>query len=284
MRRRHPLAILLTCLLLTVLAAPAHAGGQGPGTGNNPGRPADNPPPSYTEVSVHDPSIVKHGDTYYVFGSHIEAAKSADLMNWTRFTNGYTTPGNTLYGDLSANLAGSFAWAGENDADSLGGYAVWAPDVIWNEHFENPDGTKGAWLIYYSVSSTYIRSAIGIAAAKRIEGPYTYVDTIVYSGFTRDEAYDANSRVNKKWTNTNLPGLIESGVLDGPNPDWFNADGSYNNALYPNAIDANVFFDKDGRLWMAYGSWSGAFSSWSWTSGRDGQSIREGTVRRPTAG
>jgi len=258
MRRRRPLFMMLVCLLLTALAAPVHAAGANADRGGKPGQPTRDPqPPAFTEVSVHDPSIVRHGGTYYVFGSHIEAAKSTDLMNWTRFTNGYTTPGNTLYGDLSANLAGSFAWAGENDADSLGGFAVWAPDVFWNEHFVNEDGTKGAWLIYYSASSTYIRSAIGFAASKHIEGPYTYVDTIVYSGFTRDEAYDANSRVNKKWTNTNLSALVENGVLDGPNPDWFNANGSYNNTLYPNAIDANVFYDKDGRLWMTYGSWSG---------------------------
>lgn len=68
--------------------------------------------PVFSNVSVHDPSVVKDGDTYYVFGSHIEAAESQDLMNWSTFTNGYKTPDNTLYGDLSANLAESFAWAG----------------------------------------------------------------------------------------------------------------------------------------------------------------------------
>ncbi|MEH7484952.1 arabinanase, partial [Neobacillus drentensis] len=64
--------------------------------------------PNFQNVSVHDPSIVKDGDTFYVFGSHIEAAKSTDLIHWQTFTNGYTTPNNALYGDLSKNLAGSF--------------------------------------------------------------------------------------------------------------------------------------------------------------------------------
>ena len=81
-----------------------------------------------SRVSVHDPSIVKEDDTYYVFGSHIEAAKSTDLQNWTTFTNGYTTPGNVIFGDLSDNLEESFEWAGEDDSDCKGGYAVWAPD------------------------------------------------------------------------------------------------------------------------------------------------------------
>lgn len=214
-------------------------------------------PPAFTNVSVHDPNIVKAGSTYYVFGSHIEAAKSTDLMNWTTFTNGYQTPGNVIYGDLSQNLAGSFAWAGEDDADSKGGYAVWAPGVIWNEKYRNADGTRGAYMMYYSASSTYIRSAIGYAVSKNIEGPYTYVDTVIYSGFTKETAYDENSRVDKKWTNTNLKQLVDQGRLKEANPNWFNSDGSYNNAMYPNAIDAALFSDKDGKLWMTYGSWSG---------------------------
>ncbi|SEO16613.1 arabinan endo-1,5-alpha-L-arabinosidase [Amphibacillus marinus] len=212
---------------------------------------------NFNEVSVHDPSIIKVNDTFYVFGTHIAAAKSADLLNWTHFTNGYTTPDNVLYGDLSANLAESFAWAGENDADSYGGYSVWAPEIFWNNYYVNEDGTTGAFMLVYSASSTYIRSAIGFAVAQNIEGPYQYVDTLVYSGFTEHESYDERSTVNKRWDETNIAALIEQDMINEKNPNWFTNDGEYNNRDYPNAIDANLFFDANERLMMSYGSWSG---------------------------
>lgn len=57
-----------------------------------------------TRVSVHDPSIIKADGTYYVFGSHIEAAKSTNLRDRKRFTNGYARTNNAEFGALSSNL------------------------------------------------------------------------------------------------------------------------------------------------------------------------------------
>lgn len=214
-----------------------------------------------SHVSVHDPSVFREEDengkvTYYVYGTHITSAKSENLVDWKTFTNGYKKKNNTLYGDLSANLAESFAWAGENDVDCRGGFAVWAPDLVYNENYVNEDGSKGAYLLYYSVSSTYCRSAIGYAVADKVEGPFTYKGTIVYSGFTKVSAKDARSDIDKIWTNTNIDELMEEGRIEGAyNTKWGVAN--YNTGYAPNAIDPTVFTDTDGRMWMCYGSWSG---------------------------
>lgn len=208
-------------------------------------------------VSVHDPSIIKDGSTYYVFGSHIESAKSPDLQNWTRFSNGYDTPGNVIFGDLSGNLKKAFDWAGENLEDCAGGFAVWAPDVFYNPDYINPDGSKGAYLMYFCTSSTYMRSVIAFAASQNIEGPYTFVDTLIYSGFTQNDSFATSStkNVNRKYTSTNIDELIASGEVTF-NDSWF-SKSNFNNGLFPNAIDPTIYTTTDGKMYMCYGSWSG---------------------------
>lgn len=209
-------------------------------------------------VSVHDPSVFKDANgTYYVFGSHIDAAKTTDLQNWTRFTNGYNTPGNVIFGDLSKNLAGAFAWAGENLEDCVGGFAVWAPDVIYNPDYVNADGSRGAYMMYFCTTSTYMRSVIAFGVSKKAEGPYTFVDTLIYSGFTSNDSYAVSStkNVNRKYTSTNVDELIAAGKVTY-NESWFNKS-NFNNSLFPNAIDPTIYYGTDGKMYMCYGSWSG---------------------------
>ena len=40
-------------------------------------------------VAVHDPSIYEEDGTYYIFGSHMSAAKSDDLLHWESIADGY---------------------------------------------------------------------------------------------------------------------------------------------------------------------------------------------------
>ncbi len=207
-------------------------------------------------LSVHDPSIIKdYNGKYYVFGSHITTAESDNLIDWGYVARGYKTEGNVHFGSLAETLKGSFKWAGMDDGDCKGGFAVWAPDVYYNPHYRWENGNLGAYMMYYSASSTYKRSCIGLAVSKEIEGPYTYVDTIIYSGFTKTGGVDENSNHSKKYDNTNLARLFEKGRVSGYKDDWGIDD--YNNITYPNAIDPCVYETKDNKLYLAYGSWSG---------------------------
>lgn len=187
-----------------------------------------------------------------------------DMQKWKLIKAGGT--GNSAIstgtGLLSA-LAPSFAWAGYNDQDSSGGYSVWAPAPIYNASYVWSDGSTGAYMLYYCTSSTYIRSAIGLAVSKSITGPYEYVDTILYSGFTNaSNTITTSSSLGTKsidtWHRyTNIPDLIDKGTLSGTRSGWFNSSGGYNNTLFPNAIDPALTYDTAGNLWMSYGSWSG---------------------------
>src|SRR5690625_5383259 len=59
--------------------------------------------PEFTEASVHDPSVIKVGDDYYVFGSHLAAAKTNDFLNWEQISTGVTSE-NPLFDNVLEEL------------------------------------------------------------------------------------------------------------------------------------------------------------------------------------
>ena len=204
-------------------------------------------------AAVHDPSILYGEDgTYYIFGSNQGVAKSADLMEWKTVTK-------QLYKeDTATELAESFVWAGYQDGSTNAGsgMALWAPSAIYNPYYKNSDGSVGSYMLYYPASSNFKRGCIGFAVSGKPAAEYDYVDTIVYSGFTKkggkDEA-QCNDTVDTNYEKTNLAELMKNNTLSF-HDDWLTAEGDFNIGSYPQAIDPTIFFDKDGELWMCYGS------------------------------
>ena len=227
---------LKTALFLSGIVAVSGCGGSGDDS---------NPPPSYTapgnqtavdpsagisdstpynDIGVHDPSIVKVDGTYYVFGSHMAAAKSTDLMGWEYISNSVSdTP---LFNTYASEIAEGIAWTD-------GFIGNWAADVI-----QAPNGKF--WFYYNHCGQDnpdtaefdevcWNRSYLGLAQADSVEGPYTNQGIFLRSGYRAGE--------------------LDTYPVDGVT--------AYNPAVHPNVIDPAAFYDKNGNLWMVYGSYSG---------------------------
>lgn len=125
--------------------------------------------PQFTNATVHDPSLIPLDDEYYVFGSHLASAKTADWQHWTQITTDTTvTGGNALVPDAGAEFAEAIGYVGENQA-------FFAPDVI-----RLPDGR---FYYYYCIGRLDLpRAALGLAIADDIEGPYVDQGVILRSG------------------------------------------------------------------------------------------------------
>ncbi len=200
---------------------------------------------AYNYVSVHDPSVVigyQNGSTitgektegatkvYYIFGSHMAWARSNDLENWSTFTNNINTSYSTLFAEPAT-------WSAKGSDDYNLSGNQWAPDVVWNKDMQK-------WCMYMSINGDYWYSSIVLLTATSLDGDWTYVGPVVYSGFTsQSEAQE-----------TDFYDVIDA--ADGfPERYVYNRNG--NRTYGQNAIDPCVFYDEEGNLWMSYGSWFG---------------------------
>ncbi|MBR3108875.1 MAG: glycoside hydrolase family 43 protein [Clostridia bacterium] len=159
------------------------------------------PIPKFKDVSVHDPSIIRAEDgTYYIFGSHMAAAKSSDLIQWKMISTD-AGRGCTLVENVQEEMKEALQYAHTD--------TFWAPDV--------QRLNDGRYYLYYcTCKGDSPLSMLGVAVSDSPEGPYKNLGVFLKSGY---------------------PG--------------------YNATNLPNVVDPCVFFDKDGRLWMVYGSYSG---------------------------
>lgn len=191
-------------------------------------------------ASVHDPSILKVGDTYYIYGSHMSAAACTDLLTWRFLANGYRAS-NTVFGQIYSVYDEAFAYAGSpksvipTDDAAKGGEHVWAPDVIYNK-------AMGKYVMYYCTTSTWCASNLCYGISDTPEGPFEWQGALIYSGFTKDT-------------------INSTDVLDYVDEDYalttYVKGTKYRHEDWPNAIDPSVFYDEDGKMWLVYGSWSG---------------------------
>lgn len=177
-----------------------------------------------SRVSVHDPSLVRSGDWYYLFGSHRAYAQSKDLINWTPFTNNLSRDYRKIFAKIWED------WPKQSSNPDVKGN-MWAPDVYYN-------ATMKKWCMYLSLNGAEHRSVIVLLTADKVKGDWTYVGPVVYSGFTR-----AN------YMKTDIPQVL------GQDPKLDRYQSYTDTGI--NAIDPCVKDDGQGGLWMSFGSWFG---------------------------
>jgi len=233
---------------------------------------------SYERQSVHDPSIIKHGSDYYVFGSHMGVAKTSNLKDWqtpaingevetngyygTRDTKGNVTPVSYnqafktgAYGTKKiqvkkngavVEVSVDFSSFPASDWNTAHGEAVkgnmWAPDIIFNK-------SMGKYCLYTSLNGSKCNSLVVLLTSDNIEGPYVYEAPIVYTGFTKSGS--------TSYDKTDLHLVLNGGEKLSSLPARYDNKGTYQNAIWPHAIDPFVLYDDGGNLWLGYGSWSG---------------------------
>ena len=191
-------------------------------------------------VAVHDPSILRVGDTYYIYGSHMSAASSPDLLNWKKMADGVNA-NNPVYGQIYSVYDKAFAYAGSptslipTDDAANGGEHVWAPDVIYNE-------AMGRYVMYYCTTSTWNASNLCYAFSDTPEGPFEWQGAFIYSGYDKET-------------------IRKTDILDYVDEDYamftYFRGSDYDFNAWPNAIDPTLFSDEAGKMWLVYGSWSG---------------------------
>ncbi len=182
------------------------------------GKPADI---GFKEVSVHDPSIVKYEDTFYIFGSHLAGAKSSDLMNWTMIGDGVNKT-NPIIDNPLEEMKEAFTWAKTG--------TFWAPAVIRLN--------DGRFYMYYcNCEGSSPLACLGIAVSDNIEGPYKNLGIILKSGMTttpseNGDFYDA----------TIYPNVVDPSVYYDTEGRLWMMYGSYSGGIYVLELNPDTGF------------------------------------------
>lgn len=234
-------------------------------------------PKTYGNVSVHDPSIYydKDQSKFYVIGSHLGIGSSSDLASWTGGDTG-SWDATTRSCKHEILLGGKAYWEAFNSCPThevqvkngttistktlpsfnAGDYCsiyaadrtswisgdMWAPDVIWNPNMQK-------YCMYLSLNGDNWASVIVLLTSDYPDRGFTYEAPIVFGGFN-NVSY-GGKKVSIADTDMSL--VTGSTAL----PTRFSNVGAGWGNYYPNCIDPNVFFDQEGEMWLAYGSWSG---------------------------
>ncbi len=175
-------------------------------------------------ASVHDPSVIKVDDRYYVYGSHGASAWSTDLMNWTQVARGVTLGNPPHFRTFQSELSEMISWTNAT--------TLWAADV-----YKLADGK---YYYYYNVWTDLhgYRSYLGVARSDHIEGPFEDLGELLRGG-TGVPNFDPR----------NDPNTIDPTLFrDTENQLWM-VYGSYSGGIFVLEMDDQTGFSLPNQDW-----------------------------------
>lgn len=193
-------------------------------------------------IPAADPYVLYDDDSGYYYAYSTDGAnsgyyfgvyRSPDLVTWEKASNGAIQ---------------------RNDPNQWGSTWFWAPEVYKNEE-------TGLFYIFYSAMlKPELREEafayadfeeackIGVAVSETPEGPFHIIDDEPIDYYPYDpDYYDVNLIMDEKQMKP--PASLEEGMT-APK------------GTYIPTIDANVFFDDDGRMYLYYSR--NAYRNWVW--------------------
>lgn len=190
----------------------------------------------HPDMAVHDPSVYRDpvNGNYYTFGSHLMAAVSTDLKGYSVAASSgsnYAPSSKLFTKKYTEEFAEAYAYTMPGGASQN----LWAPDIIYNTDMKK-------YCMYVSVVDGSTKCCIAMASSDKPDGPYKYEGIIVCSGMEQD-----GSDIDK----TNLAEALGI-TVEQAKESKYAALG----ANSPDCIDATVFYDHNGKLWMVYGSFT----------------------------
>ncbi len=192
---------------------------------------------SYSTIELHDPSVFQDpvSGYYYTVASHCLAGYSKDMKSWALVAdsgNGYGANNKLFTKPYQQEFQEVYDYVKPGNANPEG---VWAPSIIYSEK-------AAKYYMYVTIAdgTAQGKCAIVLTSSDKPDGPYKYEKIIVASAMTTEDAHKTNLM--------DVLGITDKSKIP---PKYTSNDRSY-----PDCIDATVFYDHTGRLWMVYGSFT----------------------------
>lgn len=164
-------------------------------------------------VSVHDPMVIKDDGIYYIFGSHLAAAKSTDLIHWESISGDWSAD-NPVIPNPEEQLREAMEWPNP-DAES-----TWA---------KSPILLDGVYHLYFSAAHWHSpRSNISLATSDNVAGPYNYQGMLV----KKYENGEFSEEIGKPFDDSIHPGVIDPHVFFDSKGKLWMVYGSYSGGMH----------------------------------------------------